>query len=69
MTEKNTRRVRDWAGRTDVPVYAGSSRPRIRDPIFADDVHSKTGLDGLTLREPRSPLASGHAVDQGLSAP
>ena len=67
VTEKNTRRVRDWAGRTEVPVYAGYPRPLIRDPIFADDVHGKTGLDGPALHEPRGPLAPGHAVDYLIS--
>lgn len=67
VTEKNTRRVRDWAGRTEVPVYAGYPRPLIREPIFADDVHGKTGLDGPTLHEPRGPLAPGHAVDYLIS--
>ena len=63
VTEKNTRRVRDWAGRPDVPVYAGYPRPLIREPIFADDVHGKTGLDGPALHEPRGPLMPRHAVD------
>ncbi|HYP84310.1 nucleoside hydrolase [Variovorax sp.] len=56
VTEKNTRIVRDWAGRPDVPVYAGYPRPLVREPIFAADVHGKTGMDGPVLHEPRAPL-------------
>ena len=62
VTEKNTRIVRDWARRPEIPVYAGSPRPLVRDPIFADDVHGKTGMDGPALHEPRGPLAPVHAV-------
>ena len=62
VTEKNTRIVRDWARRPEIPVYAGSPRPLVRDPIFADDVHGKTGMDGPVLHEPRGPLAPVHAV-------
>lgn len=62
VTEKNTRIVRDWAGRPEVPVYAGYPRPLVREPIFADDVHGKTGMDGPALHAPRAPLMPQHAV-------
>ena len=62
VTEKNARIVRDWAGRPDIPVYAGYPRPLVRDPIFADDVHGKTGMEGPALHEPRGPLMPTHAV-------
>lgn len=62
VTEKNARIVRDWAGRPEIPVYAGYPRPLVREPIFADDVHGKTGMEGPTLHEPRGPLEPKHAV-------
>lgn len=30
----------------DVPVYAGCSRPMIREPVIADDIHGESGLEG-----------------------
>jgi purine nucleosidase len=62
VTEKNARIVRDWARRPEIPVYAGYPRPLVREPIFADDVHGKTGMDGPVLHEPRGPLMPTHAV-------
>ena len=62
VTEKNARIVRDWANRPEIPVYAGYPRPLVREPIFADDVHGKTGMEGPTLHEPRGPLEPKHAV-------
>jgi purine nucleosidase len=62
VTEKNARMVRDWANRPDIPVYAGYPRPLVREPIFADDVHGKTGMEGPTLHTPRGPLMPTHAV-------
>ena len=62
VTEKNARIVLDWAGRPDIPGYAGYPRPLVREPIFADDVHGKTGMEGPALHEPRGPLMPTHAV-------
>ena len=30
----------------NVPVYAGSARPLVKDPIHAEFIHGKSGLDG-----------------------
>lgn len=62
VTTKNTLIVRDWAQRADIPVYAGYPQPLVREPIFADDVHGKTGLEGPTLHEPRGKVEPSHAV-------
>ncbi|VVD62330.1 nucleoside hydrolase [Pandoraea iniqua] len=63
LTERNARIVRDWAGKTNsLPVYAGCPKPLMRDLITAANVHGRTGLDGVTLHEPRAPLAPQHAV-------
>ncbi len=41
----------------DVPLGMGLEKPLFRDPIIADTVHGKTGLDGPDLPEPvRSPV-------------
>jgi purine nucleosidase len=68
LTSKNARIVLGWANRTDVPVYAGCSRPLIRELVTAEDIHGKTGLDGVPLDEPRVELANGHAVDFMIKA-
>jgi purine nucleosidase len=63
LTEKNARKIVALAGRHDIPVHAGCARPLQRDPVTADHVHGRTGLDGIDLPEPTVPLADGHAVD------
>ncbi len=63
LTERNARQVCDIAGRGDVPVYAGCSKPMVRDLVTAEKVHGKTGIDGIEIVEPRVPLEDQHAVD------
>ena len=63
LTERNARQVRDIAGRRDVPVYAGCSKPMVRDLITAEHVHGKSGIDGIDIVEPKQPLEKQHAVD------
>ncbi|HEY8594063.1 MAG TPA: nucleoside hydrolase [Devosiaceae bacterium] len=60
---RNALKVVELSGRTDVPVYAGSSRPIRRKLVTAEHVHGKTGLDGPDLPEPGITVAPGHAVD------
>lgn len=61
-TQKNARIVCDWAGREDLPVYAGADRPLLKKLITAEAVHGKTGLDGVPLHEPATPLQNRHAA-------
>jgi purine nucleosidase len=63
LTSRNARIVRDWADRTDLPIYAGCPGPLVRELITAQHVHGKTGLEGVPLHEPKGELAEGHAVD------
>jgi purine nucleosidase len=63
LTERNARLICDIAGRSDVPVFAGCSRPLVRRLITAENVHGSTGIDGIEVREPKTPLQSQHAVD------
>ena len=63
LTQRNARIMCDLAGRTDVPVYAGSVRPMVRDLITAEYVHGRTGIDGTEVFEPETPLQDAHAVD------
>lgn len=61
-TSRNARLAREWAGREDVPVYAGAGRPLVRPPIYAENIHGKEGLPGVDVHEPKQPLAEGNAV-------
>lgn len=61
-TSRNARLAREWAGREDVPVYAGAGRPLVRMPIYAENIHGKEGLPGVQVHEPKKALAAGNAV-------
>lgn len=63
LTSKNARIICELAGRTDVPVFAGCSRPLERKLVTAEHVHGKTGLDGPDLPDPKMSLQEQHAVD------
>lgn len=63
LTEKNARKICELAGRGDQKVYAGASRPLMRELVTAEYVHGKTGLDGPDLPEPVMKLQEQHAVD------
>ncbi|MEB3754776.1 nucleoside hydrolase [Acinetobacter sp. MD2(2019)] len=63
LTHVNARKVCELAGRTDIPVFAGCDKPLKRDLITAENVHGKTGLDGIELPAPSMPLQAQHSVD------
>jgi purine nucleosidase len=63
LTERNVRIICELAGRTDVPVYAGCDKPMRRQLITAENVHGKTGIDGVDVYQPDLPLQPQHAVD------
>ncbi|PWB35647.1 nucleoside hydrolase [Pseudomonas sp. SDI] len=61
-TSRNARLAREWAGREDVPVYAGAPKPLLRMPIYAANIHGEEGLPGIKVHEPKQGLAQGNAV-------
>jgi len=63
LTQRNARQMCDIAGRNDVPVFAGCDRPMRRELVTAENVHGNTGIDGVELVEPETPLHDRHAVD------
>lgn len=63
LTQRNARIMCELAGRTDVPVFAGCEQPLRRPLITAENVHGKTGIDGVEVYEPAMPLQDKHAVD------
>ncbi len=62
-TQRNARIICELAGRTDMPVFAGASRPMVRPLVTAEHVHGKSGLNGPELWDPTMPLRKEHAVD------
>jgi purine nucleosidase len=63
LTEANARRLVELAGRPDLKVFAGCSRPLVRALVTAEEVHGKTGLDGSGLPPPTIELQAMHGVD------
>ncbi|VVM36574.1 nucleoside hydrolase [Pseudomonas fluorescens] len=62
-TSRNARLAREWAGREEVPVYAGAPKPLMRTPIYAENIHGEEGLSGVAVHEPKAGLAQGNAVN------
>lgn len=62
-TSRNARIIRQMAGRQEVPVYAGCTRPLFRVPVEAGEFHGANGLGPIEPFEPETPLAPGHAVN------
>ncbi|KEO60613.1 nucleoside hydrolase [Thioclava indica] len=63
LTSLNARKVCELAGRPDMRVFAGCDRPMARMLVTAENVHGKSGLDGIELPEPAMALQDQHAVD------
>ncbi len=63
LTEVNARKICELAGRSDIKVYAGATRPMLRTLVTAEHVHGRTGLDGPDLPHPTMPLQKQFAVD------
>ncbi|AEY98082.1 FAFR399Wp [Eremothecium gossypii FDAG1] len=36
-------------GKTDIKVYQGAKRPWVREPVYAEDIHGESGLEGSSL--------------------
>ncbi|CAN7616602.1 nucleoside hydrolase [Bosea sp. LjRoot90] len=63
LTTANALRIRELAGRKDVPVHAGADRPLIFPLSTAEFVCGPDGLAGADLPPPRGKAESGHAVE------
>ena len=63
LTQRNARLMCELASRPDARVFAGCSRPMVRDLITAEAVHGRTGIDGYEIHDPAVPLEPQHAVD------
>jgi inosine-uridine nucleoside N-ribohydrolase len=63
LTERNARIMCDLAGRTDVRVFAGCDKPMRRELRTAEYVHGATGIDGIEVFDPVTPLQEQSAID------
>ena len=63
LTQVNTLKICELAGKRSVKVYAGADRPLVRKLVTAEHVHGKTGLDGPDLPAPTMTLQAQHGVD------
>ena len=61
-TERNARIVAELAGRHDVRVFAGASKPLRRPLTTAEYVHGREGIDGAEIFVPERPLEEQDAV-------
>lgn len=62
LTQRNARMMCDIAG-SSVPVFAGCDEPMQRPLRTAEYIHGNTGIDGIDIFEPKTPLEEQHAVD------
>jgi purine nucleosidase len=60
---RNALAVASVAGMTDVPIAAGSARPLVQAPAFAESIHGDSGMNGPQLPEPTVRLDPRNAVD------
>jgi len=62
QTTANALRIRDLAGRSDIPVHRGAEGPLVFALETAEFVCGPDGLAGADLPQSRSEAAPGHAV-------
>ncbi|HLZ27294.1 MAG TPA: nucleoside hydrolase [Chloroflexota bacterium] len=72
LTTRNTLRVLDWLGATDVPVAAGADRPLSGVVVDAGHWHGVDGLGGAQLPDARrqaQPDGVGYLIDRVRAEP
>jgi len=63
LTQRNARMMCDIAGQFQLQIFAGCEQPMVREAITAEYIHGATGIDGVDVFEPKTPLQDQHAVD------
>jgi purine nucleosidase/pyrimidine-specific ribonucleoside hydrolase len=61
-TSKNARAILDFFD-IEKPVFAGCSKPLVRNTIIANHIHGSTGFDGAKLPSPKLNIEKIHAID------
>ena len=62
LTQRNARMMCDIA-ESGVPVFAGCAKPMRRPLRTAEYIHGATGINGIDVFEPRTPLQKQNGVD------
>ena len=62
LTHRNARMMCDIAG-SNVPVYAGCDKPMRQLLRTAEYIHGETGINGIDVFDPVTPLQAQHGVD------
>ena len=62
-TFKNCRNVLSYAGRADIKVYPGATKPMCVELYDASEVHGKDGLGGVVIPDSSSEKETMHAWD------
>ena len=62
-TAANARALVEFAGRPEVPVYAGCDRPLRRPAIHVIRIHGESGLQGFTPPPARRAIETAHAAE------
>ncbi|SMD05980.1 nucleoside hydrolase [Primorskyibacter flagellatus] len=62
-TARNARQILELAGRTDIPVHGGCTRPIMSPTGRTSSAHGTDGLGGVRLPEPALQLQPEHAAD------
>ncbi len=62
LTQRNARMMCDLAN-SDVLVFAGCDAPMKRPLRTAEYIHGETGINGIDVFEPETPLQPRHGVD------
>jgi len=60
---QNALKIVEFSGLTSIPVVRGAAVPLIEPLRQSPMGHGLSGLDGLELPEPSTPVTPGHAVD------
>ena len=63
LTQRNARMMCDLAGQQQTLVFGGCDKPMVREPVTAEYIHGNTGIDGVDVFEPETPLQDQHAVN------
>jgi purine nucleosidase len=63
LTARNAAMVRQVAGREEVPVFAGATRPLVRAPIDAGHFHGEHGCGSFIPFVPAAPIDATPAVE------
>lgn len=62
-TTKNTLKILEFCGLTNIPVYKGCAKPLNSEVSYSASVHGENGLHGADLPEPALKIMKQHAVD------